>query len=100
MRRTRTTSSEIIDEHIGTEWTGDEFGKRGRYAGRYGWTRQSGGGDAPWVLGDKLAHTIAHPWDWIWIDDFARFSNNQLLGNNKIQICTHPHVTARVLFRD
>lgn len=90
----------VIDEHIALEWTDDTYGKRGRYAGRYGWTRQSGGGDAAWVLGDQVAHNLFAPWDWIWVDDFARFGNGQLLGGNKIQICVHPHVTARVFFYD
>ncbi|MBD9569008.1 hypothetical protein [Ensifer sp. ENS08] len=90
----------MIDEHIATEWSDDTYGKRGRYAGRYGWTRQSGGGDYSWVLGDQVAHNIAAPWGWIWIDDFARFGNGQLLGGNKVQMCVHPHVTARVFLRD
>ncbi|MQU69063.1 hypothetical protein [Sinorhizobium meliloti] len=90
----------IIDEHIAAEWIDDTFGKRGRYAGLYGWTRQSGGGDIAWVLGDQVAHNLAAPWGWIWVDDFARFGNGQLLGGNKVQICSHPHVTARIFLRD
>ena len=33
----------IIDEHIGTEYADNTYGNRGRFPGRYGWTRQSGG---------------------------------------------------------
>jgi hypothetical protein len=90
----------VIHEHIGVEYTDDSYGKRGRYVGRYGWTRQGGGGDHSWVLGDQVAHNLFAPWGWIWADDFARFGNNQILGGNKIQICVHPHVTARVFFYD
>lgn len=90
----------MIDEHIAVEWTDDKYGKRGRYQGRYGWTRQSGGGDYPWIMGDPTPHNIAAPWGWAWIDDFERFGSNAVLPEGKIRLCSHPHVTTRFIFMD
>lgn len=88
----------VIDLFIGTEYTNDAYGRRGRSAGRYGWTRQSGGGDYAWILGDGNAHNIATPWDWAWIRDWKWLGNGKEIGNNKIRLYSHPHVTTRFIF--
>jgi hypothetical protein len=90
----------VIDEHIGTEYVDNTYGARGRYPGRYGWTRQSGGGEWSWVLGDGAAHNLATPWDWAWIVDYRFLQNNTVLGGDYIRIYSHPHVTTRVVFMD
>lgn len=90
----------VIDEHIGTEYANDAYGNRGRFPGRYGWTRQSGGGDASWILGDGTPHNLAAPWDWAWITDYRWLQGNSVLGGDTIRVYSHPHVTTRVIFRD
>ena len=90
----------VIDEHIGTEYDNDAYGARGHFAGRYGWTRQSGGGDLAWVLGDGTPHNLATPWDWAWILDYRWLQGNSVLGGDTIRIYSHPHVTTRVTFLD
>lgn len=90
----------IIDEHIGTEYVDDSYGRRGRFPGRYGWTRQSGGGEWSWILGDATAHNLATPWDWAFITDYRWLQDNAVLPGDTIRIYTHPHVTARVVFLD
>jgi hypothetical protein len=90
----------VIDEHIGTEFSSDAFGDRGRFPGRSGWTRQLGGGEWNWILGDGTAHTLAAAWDWAWITDYRFLGDNTVLGGDTIRICSHPHVTTRVIFLD
>lgn len=90
----------IIDEHIGTEHDTDWYGRRGRFPGRYGWTRQSGGGEWSWILGDAWAHNLATPWDWAFITDYRWLQDGGVLPGDTIRIYTHPHVTARVVFMD
>jgi hypothetical protein len=90
----------IIDEHIGTEYDDNSYGARGRFPGRYGWTRQSGGGDLSWVLGDGTPHNLANPWDWAWIVDYRWLQGNSVIGGDYIRIYSHPHVTTRVVFID
>jgi hypothetical protein len=90
----------IIDEHIGTEFHNDRYGRRGRYRGRYGWTRQSGGGEKSWILGDNRAHNLADPWGWAWILDYRWRQGNGVLGGDWIRIYSHPHVTTRVIIKD
>lgn len=90
----------IIDEHIATESETDRYGERGRFAGRYGWTRQSAGGEYAWILGDQNPHYVARPWDWVLITDFAWGQGNGVLGDDKIRIYSHPHVTTRVIITD
>ena len=90
----------VIDEHIATEFTDDRYGRRGRRFGRYGWTRQSGGGDLRWILGDSTAHIIANPWNWAWILDYRWLQGNSVLPLDTIRIYSHPHVTTRVIIKD
>ncbi|HWO17727.1 MAG TPA: hypothetical protein VNO30_03090 [Kofleriaceae bacterium] len=90
----------IIDEHIGTEYADNSYGARGRFPGRYGWTRQSGGGDLAWILGDGTPHNLANPWDWAWVLDYRWLQGNSVLGGDYIRIYSHPHVTTRVVFVD
>jgi hypothetical protein len=90
----------IIDEHIGTEYNDNTYGARGRFPGRSGWTRQSGGGEWSWILGDGTAHNLATPWDWAFITDYRWGQGNSVLPGDYIRIYTHPHVTARVVFMD
>jgi hypothetical protein len=90
----------VIDEHIGTEYDNDAYGARGRFPGRYGWTRQSGGGEWSWILGDGTPHNLATPWDWAFITDYRWLQDNSVLPGDYIRIYTHPHVTARVIFMD
>lgn len=90
----------IIDEHIGAEFDNDTYGRRGRGFGRYGWTRQSGGGDYAWILGDNVAHNLANPWDWAWIVDYRWGQGNSVLPFDVIRIYSHPHVTTRVIIKD
>ena len=90
----------IIDEHIGTEYHNDDYGRRGRSWGRYGWTRQSGGGDKAWILGDNVAHNLADPWGWAWITDYRWLQGNGVLPIDRIRIYSHPHVTTRVIIKD
>jgi|LGVF01.1.fsa_nt_gb hypothetical protein len=90
----------IIDEHIGTEYDYDSYGRRGRNSGRYGWTRQSGGGDFSWILGDNSAHNLADPWHWAWIVDYRWGQGNSVLPRDVIRIYSHPHVTTRVIIKD
>ena len=90
----------IVDEHIGTEYVDNTYGARGRFPGRYGWTRQSGGGEWSWILGDGTAHNLATPWDWAFITDYRWGEGNSVLPGDTIRIYTHPHVTARVIFMD
>ena len=90
----------VIDEHIGTEFDNDAFGRRGRFGGRYGWTRQSGGGEWSWILGDGTPHNLATPWDWAFITDYRWLQDNSVLGGDFIRVYSHPHVTTRVIFMD
>lgn len=90
----------VIDEHIATEYKDDRFGKRGRNKALYGWTRQSGGGDYAWMLGDIAAHTIFNPWGWAWGVDYKWGQDNGVLGGETIRIYSHPHVTTRVIILD
>lgn len=90
----------VIDEHIGTEYVDNTYGARGRFPGRYGWTRQSGGGEWSWILGDGAGHNLATPWDWAWIVDYRFLQNNTVLGGDYIRVYSHPHVTTRVVFMD
>jgi len=90
----------VIDEHIGTEFDNDAYGRRGRAFGRYGWTRQSGGGEWSWILGDGVPHNLATPWDWAWITDYRWLQDNSVLGGDFIRVYSHPHVTTRVIFMD
>lgn len=90
----------IIDEHIATEFDNDTYGRRGRGFGRYGWTRQSGGGDYSWILGDQTAHNLADPWGWAWIVDYRWGQGNSVLPFDVIRIYSHPHVTTRVIIKD
>jgi hypothetical protein len=96
----RNDQVRVIDLHIGMEWTDNGYGHRGRYPGRYGWTRQSGGGNYAWILGDNTAHQLAYPWGWFRIVDFNWLNGNALLGGNRIRLCSHPDVTTRVVFLD
>jgi hypothetical protein len=90
----------IIDEYIGTEVDDDSWGRRGRHKSRYGWTRQSGGGNYSWRLGDMTAHYLARPWDWAWITDFRWGQGKGVLPKDVIRIYSHPHVTTRVILKD
>ena len=90
----------IIDEHIGTEYDTDYYGRRGRNSGRYGWTRQSGGGEFSWILGDNRAEVLADPWHWAWIVDYRWGQGNTVLPKDVIRIYSHPHVTTRVIIKD
>ena len=95
-----TDQVRMIDEHIGTEYNSDLYGRRGRYKGRYGWTRQSGGGDFSWILGDGAAHTLANPWGWAWIVDYRWGAGGSVLPGDRIRIYSHPHVPTRVIIKD
>jgi len=90
----------VIDEHIGTEYVNDAYGARGHFPGRYGWTRQSGGGEFSWILGDGSPHNLANPWDWAWVLDYRWLQGNSVLGGDTIRIYSHPHVTTRVSLID
>ena len=90
----------VIDAHIGMEYDSDFFGRRGRYPGRYGWARFSGGGESAFVLGDVSPHNLAYPWNWAWILDYRWLQGNTVLGGDRIRIYSHPHVTTRVIFID
>jgi hypothetical protein len=92
----------IIDEHIALEHHNDNFGNRGRHNGLYGWTRQSGGGDHAWVLGDNIRHTIAKPWGWAWIVDYkwGEAGTGVFPNTETIRVCSHQHVTTRVIIKD
>lgn len=90
----------VIDEHLATEYKDDRFGKRGRNKSLYGWTRQSGGGEHPWMLGDAVGHVIFNPWGWAWAVDYKWGEGNAVLGGETIRIYSHPHVTTRVLIFD
>ncbi|WP_158026415.1 MULTISPECIES: hypothetical protein [unclassified Moorena] len=102
MQHETNTSDEVrvIDLTIGTEYTNDQFGTRGRFRGRYGWTRQQGGGDYSWILGDGIIQNIANPWDWAWILDWRWLEDGREIGGNKIRLYSHPHVTTRFIFYD
>jgi hypothetical protein len=90
----------VIDEHIGTEFDDPRYGRQGRMHGRYGWTRQSGGGEHAWILGDSKAHNLANPWNWAWITDYRWLQGNGVLPLDQIRIYSHPHVTTRVIIKD
>lgn len=93
----------VIDEHIAMERPDNEgarWGAHGRKKGRYGWTRQSGGGDLSWILGDNTPHKIAAPWRWAYIVDYNWLHDSSPLGGNKIRIYSHPLVTTRVVIMD
>ena len=94
----------IIDEHIGTEYSDNSYGARGRFPGRYGWTRQSGGGDVSWVLGDGTPHNLANPWDWAWVLDYRWLQGNSVLGGELAALgkrsAPRVAVTTRVVFVD
>lgn len=90
----------VIDEHIAVEHVNDAYGSRGRHNGLYGWTRQSGGGDHGWILGDSGAHTLFNPWGWSHMVDYRWGQGNALLGGNNVRFCSHPHVTTRLIFLD
>ncbi|WP_164012140.1 hypothetical protein [Pyxidicoccus trucidator] len=90
----------VIDEHIGTEYHNNDYGNRGRFHGRYGWTRQSGGGEWSWILGDGSPSNLAAAWDWAWIVDYGFPFHTGVLGGDNIRICSHPHVTTRVSLMD
>lgn len=90
----------VIDLHIATEHTDDRFGKRGRNNSLYGWTRQSGGGDYAWMLGDPSPHNLFNPWGWAWGVDYRWGQGNGVLGGSTIRIYSHPQVTTRVFILD
>lgn len=90
----------VIDEHIATEYKNNDYGNRGRNNSLYGWTRQSGGGDFAWMLGDAAAHILFNPWDWAWAVDYKWGDGNAVLGGERIRIYSHPHVTTRVIILD
>ena len=97
--RDRNDQVRVVDEHIATEFSDDTYGRRGRSPGIYGWTRQSGGGEKSWILGDNKQHTLADPWGWAWILDYPR-NSFRVLGGNRIRVYSHPHVTTRVILMD
>ena len=90
----------VIDEHIATEYQDNTFGARGRYPGRSGWTRQSGGGEWRWVLGDGTRHNLASPWSWAVITDYRWMQDEDVLGGDTIRVYSHPQITTRVIFLD
>lgn len=89
----------VVELFVGHEYTSNAYGNRGRYPGRYGWARQSGGGEYAWILGDNTAHTLANPWNWATITDYFP-GRSGVLGGNYIALCSHPHVTTRFIFFD
>ena len=89
----------MVDLSIAAEETNDNYGRRGRHPGRFGWTRQTGGGEHAWILGDNVRHNLAEPWHWAWILDHSwAGGGGRPLGGNKIRLVSHPHVTTRYIF--
>lgn len=89
-----------IDLNVGCEWSDNTFGARGRQNGLYCWGRQVGGGETAFILGDPTNETLWSPWGWVYFMDYKWLDGNASLGNKKIRIYSHPHVTTRVLFYD
>lgn len=84
----------IIDLHIGTEYP-----KSGSLLS--GWTRQSGGGNYKWVLGDQDKHVLADPWGWVWVADHYWWGvRGRILDGENILILSEHDIETRVIFKD
>ena len=73
--------------------------------GRYGWTRQSGGGDYSWISGNGATYTIAEPWGWAWIFTYGhsycpQYSRHTVFSTGTLGFMSHPDVRTRFLIYD
>jgi hypothetical protein len=82
-----------------------------RNAGLHGWTRQGGGGDTGFVLDtSNRTDVIPHPWDWIWVRNYASPEPPGRGGNTgaawtgdhkyRLEFMTRPNISATVIIYD
>ncbi len=88
----------VIDEHIYME-NSSTYGNRSSN-GRYGWTRQGGGGDHSWISGNGSKATIAEPWGWGWIFTYGhsncpQYGSHTNLPTGTFGFMSHPAVRTR-----
>ncbi|MFT6376925.1 MAG: hypothetical protein ACJARS_003585 [bacterium] len=88
----------VIDQNIYME-NSTTYGNRSSN-GRYGWTRQSGGGDHSWISGNGSKSTIAAPWDWGWIFTYGhsycpQYGAHTNLPTGTFGFMSHPAVRTR-----
>jgi len=95
----------IIDEHIFME---QPSMSNNRNPGIYGWTRQSGGGDAGWITGTATQYTIFAPWSWVYMLNYRSSycpGQSGVAGSAwddpyKFTFMSHPLVRTRVIVYD
>ena len=94
----------IIDEHIYMEQ--DSFSNNNG-AGKYGWTRQSGGGDHSWITGMTNRYEMFSPWGWAWMHNYR---HNNCIGQSghgppysypyNFTFMSHAYVKTKVIVTD
>jgi len=94
----------IIDEHIFMEQSSMS---NNRNSGKYGWTRQGGGGDYSWITGAGLQYTIFDPWGWVWMFNYRHDYCPGQVGNGpaysdhyKFTFMSHPQVRTKLIVYD
>jgi len=94
----------IIDEHIYME---QPALSKNRRAGRYGWTRQGGGGDYSWITGMGGRYTMFNPWSWIYMYNYKHDNCAGQVGTGSayadpytFTFMTHPHVRTNLFVYD
>jgi len=77
------------------------------YAGVYGWSQYTGGGEVGWITGTASRYTMAHPWDWMWMFNYKHSYCPGQSGHSpayadpyKVTLMSHPHVKTTVIFID
>lgn len=94
----------IIDENIYME---QPALSNNRGAGRYGWTRQGGGGDYGWITGSSGQYEIFAPWSWMWVHNYRHDYCPGQTGNGPafsdpytFNFMSHPQVRTNVIVYD
>ena len=73
--------------------------------GRYGWTRQQGGGDYSWITGTSSRYTLFSPWDWVWAYNYQHrycVGGESSAHSNPYEFTfmSHPHIKSTVVVYD
>ena len=75
--------------------------------GKYGYTRQAGGGQHFWITGNTTRYTMYAPWAWSYMYNYRHAYCPDQTGHGpafkapyKVSLMNHPHVNIVVIIED